>query len=77
MSNGPRKQSLYAGLYSTVGLGEVQPPKKNKEGRFFRTKKCYRERHAWIRGSLNWVCSRCGHVASLAQYPEAPPQPEP
>lgn len=73
LHRGPRKQSLYAGLYATDGLGEVQPA---KHGHFSKTKRCFKNRHTWIKGLYNWVCTRCGHVASLKNWENYPPPPD-
>lgn len=56
---GPRKASLHAGVYAAGSLGEVQPD--NRAVNYFKkSKECRMGRHAWLFGTENAVCSRCG-----------------
>jgi hypothetical protein len=60
--HGPRKRSIYAGVYSAGSLGSIQKPKKDQK-HFTNPKSCrVFDKHTWIIGESFAVCSTCGRV---------------
>jgi hypothetical protein len=64
-NKGPSKRGFARGSYKAESLGSVQDPNQKKA--HFKQRPCNKQNHAWMKGSVAYVCSICGRTKPLVE----------